>query len=121
MPANKGLSNPNWHPRPDFKWDNEDLGMKHSDYVPSNAAALARFFSQHRQLPEMEPYEHDRVGRESVAQDIAERIFQPGVEAEMLVALYLAPPAASPTETPAAHEIIETVYVVTQTPANASR
>ena len=62
--------------------------MSSFTYIPENIEDFTRFLMHYAILPEMEPYQHDKTGLLSVASDVAERIYQPGVYADKQVAQY---------------------------------
>lgn len=119
MPA--GYTNPESKPP---RANNAREFARESVYLPKSALDLADFMIRWGDLPELEPYQTMPEAQQSIAEDIAEKLFTPGVDADRLVELYLATQEAEtnptpPEATPTTNEPLPTVYVVTQYPVES--
>jgi hypothetical protein len=79
MPANRGLSGNEWHPKPDFP-QRLRLGgpeVPSEAYVAQNLDDCARYIAS-LDLPELDVYDNESGVRDQLTLDMAQQVFTPG-------------------------------------------
>lgn len=80
MPANRGLSGPNWCPQPDILPHAIpfEATTECTSYVPANAKDCSKFIIENCQLPDIEAYAGLPEAQQGIADSISESVFEVG-------------------------------------------
>lgn len=80
MPANRGLSGPDWRPQPDIQPHAIPLEAttERTSYIPRSAQDCSKFIIENCQLADIEAYTGLPEAQQGIADSISQSVFEPG-------------------------------------------